>query len=239
MSLPKKLADKWIANFAHRIRSSVDSCKDLASEPLIGHLPLALAILVSIVASSLLVVITVLPWINPTNRLVSVDAPVYYQWLDHMRSLDVNFALSFAAINDRAVFLVLSYFLSFVVSPVTIMQFIPALLVPLFCVASLFMVKLVCNFRETWIYAVLIAPLSITALGLVYSGYFANMLAVILSMCICSLPKDTPRPLTLGYTCLAGGISSDSVFAFLDMVCVCVFTWCVPVFRVANSCPRT
>jgi hypothetical protein len=176
--LPKKLADKWFVNFARRFHRSVESCKEHVPEPLSGHLSLGIAVLVSIVVSCLFVVVTVLPWINPTNRLVSVDAPVYYQWLAHMRSLDVNSALSFAAINDRAVFLVLSYVLSFVVSPVNVMQFMPALLVPLFCVASLFVVKLVCGFREAWIYAVLIAPFSIQALGLMYSGYFANMLAV-------------------------------------------------------------
>jgi hypothetical protein len=177
--LPKKLVDKGIINFIHRFRFSVESCKEQVSEPLSGHLPLVVALLVSFVVSLLLVVITVLPWINPTYRLVSVDAPVYYPWLVHMHSLDVNSALSFAASNDRAVFLVLCYALSFLVSPVNVIQFMPALLIPLFCLVSLFAIKLVCNFRETWIYTVLIAPLSIQALGLIYSGYYANMLAVI------------------------------------------------------------
>ncbi|MCL4429788.1 MAG: hypothetical protein M1167_03440 [Chloroflexi bacterium] len=179
VSLPKKLSDKGFSKLAHRLYSSLESCKEQASEPSSGHLPLGIALLVSIAVSSLLVVVTILPWINPTNRLVSVDAPVYYQWLAHMRSLDANSALSFAALNDRAAFLVLSYALSFIVSPVGVMQFMPALLVPLFCIASLFVVKFVCGFREAWIYVVLIAPFSIQALGLMYSGYFANMLAVI------------------------------------------------------------
>ncbi len=179
VSLSEKWADNSVVNFARRFHKSVESCKEQGFEPLSARFPLGLALLISFIVSFLFVAFTVLPWINPTNRLVSVDAPSYYQWLAHMRSLDVNSALTFAVANDRAVFLVLSYLLSFIVSPVNVMQFIPALLVPLFCVASLYVVKLVCGFREAWVYTVLIAPLSITALGLIYSGYFANMLAVI------------------------------------------------------------
>ncbi len=86
-------------------------------QPLSGRLPLVLAVIISIVISILFVVFTVLPWVNPTNMLVSVDSPSYYQWLVHMRSIDVNSALTFAFANDRAVFLVLIYLLSSVISP--------------------------------------------------------------------------------------------------------------------------
>jgi hypothetical protein len=168
-----------LQGFIHQVRRTVSSLKEQEFEPLSSRFPLILALLVSIVISVLFVAITVLPWFNPTNRLVSVDSPVYYEWLDRMRSLDVPSALQFALTNDRALFLVLSYLLSFVVYPVEIMQFIPALLVPLFCLVSLFIIKLVCNLRDAWVYAVLIVPFSIQALGLIYSGYFANMLAAI------------------------------------------------------------
>ncbi len=174
-----KLVSTRLAGFTRQLCKTVESLKETQVQPLSARFPLSFALLFSFIVSTLLVVITVLPWINPTNRLISVDGPEYYKWLDHMRGLDVNSALSFAFVNDRTVFLVLSYALSFVVSPVSVIQFIPALLIPLFCIVSLFMVKLVCGFREVWVYAVLLVPFSIQALGLIYSGYYANMLAVI------------------------------------------------------------
>ncbi len=144
------------------------------------RLPFGLAILFSIVVSSLLVVITVLPWINPTYRLVSVDGPSYYQWIESMRGLGVNSALSFAFANDRAVFMVLSYALSFFVDPVSLIQFVPALLSIVLSVVSILVLKFVYHFRKAWVYAALISPFSLQVLGLIYSGYFANILAVIL-----------------------------------------------------------
>lgn len=144
-----------------------------------GSLSFALAIMFSITISSLLVVITVLPWINPTYRLVSVDAPGYYQWLVHMRGLDMNSALSFALANDRAAFVILFYFLSFFVAPVNLMQFAPALLAALFSVVSVLVLRVLCRFCEAWLYAALLLPFSLQFLGLIYSGYFGNMLAVV------------------------------------------------------------
>ncbi len=179
VGLPEKWRGGVLVGLAGRFRGAVEACKETVYSPVSGRFPLVVLVFVSFVVSFAFVVVTVLPWLNPTGRLVSVDAPVYYQWLAHMRGVDVNSALAFAFANDRVAFVVLSYVLSFFVSPVPLMQFIPALLVPLFCVASLLVVRLVCGFREAWVYTVLIAPFSIQALGLIYSGYFANMLAVI------------------------------------------------------------
>ncbi len=162
-----------------RLRLGFESLKDPKYEPISAHFPLALALLISFIVTVLFVVITVLPWFNPTNRLVSVDAPVYYEWLAHMRGLDAGSALQFAVHNDRALFLVLSYGLSFVFPSIGVIQLIPALLIPLFIVVSLYLTKLLCGFKETWVYLVLIAPFSIQALALIYSGYYANMLAVV------------------------------------------------------------
>ena len=145
-----------------------------------GRLVVVLAVLVSSVVSCLFVVFTVLPWSNPTNMLVSVDSPVYYTWISHMRSVDVNSALSFAFGNDRALFLVLCYVLSFFTSIVNVLQFVAAFLIVLFTVVSLFVLRLFSKDRMVWFFGVLLVPFSFQSLGLIYSGYFANMLALIL-----------------------------------------------------------
>ncbi len=112
--------------------------------------------------------------------LVSVDSPVYYAWVSHMRAVDVNSALSFALGNDRALFLVFCYVLSFFTSMVNVIQFVAAFLIVLLGVVSLFVLRLLCKDRMVWVFGVLLVPFSFQSLGLIYSGYFANMLALIL-----------------------------------------------------------
>jgi hypothetical protein len=145
-----------------------------------GRFVLAVAVLIGAVISCLFVVFTVLSWSNPTHMLVSVDSPIYYQWIVYMRSVDVNSALLFAFGNDRALFLVLGYALSFLVSPLVVVQFVAALLIVAFGAVSLLVLRLLCKFRVVWFLGVLLVPFSFQALGLIYSGYFASMLALIL-----------------------------------------------------------
>ena len=139
-----------------------------------------LAVLVGAFVSCLFVLFTVLPWANPTGMLVGVDAPVYYQWIAQMKSLDANSALGFAFANDRALFLVLAFGLSFVVSPVWVVQFASAFLLVAFGVVCFFTLRLLCRLREVWVFGVLFVPLGFQGLGLIYSGFYANMLALIL-----------------------------------------------------------
>ena len=145
-----------------------------------GRLVLVLAVVVSAVVSCLFVAFTVLPWSNPTGMIVSVDSPVYYTWISHMRSVDVNSALSFAFSNDRAVFLVLCYALSFVFPIVSVVQFAPAVLLVLLSIVSVFVLRLFTSSRLVLVLGALIVPFSFHGLGLIYSGYHANMLALIL-----------------------------------------------------------
>ena len=145
-----------------------------------GRFVLVLAVLVSAVISCLFVVFTVLPWANPTNMLVSVDSPSYFQWIIHMRSVDVNSALSFAFSDDRAFFLILAYGFSYLVGPYSFIQFVAAPLTILFGIVTLLVLRLLTPNRFVWVFGVLLVPFSFQALGLIYSGYFANMLALIL-----------------------------------------------------------
>jgi hypothetical protein len=145
-----------------------------------GRLFVVLAVVVSAVVSCLFVVFTVLPWSNPTGMMVSVDSPVYYNWISHMRSVDVYSALSFAFGNDRAVFLVLFYVLSFVAPLASVIQFAAALLLVFLTVVSVFVLRLFTSSCKVWVFGALLVPFSFQGLGLIYSGYFANMLALIL-----------------------------------------------------------
>ena len=139
-----------------------------------------LAVIVSSVISCLFVVFTVLPWANPTGMLVGVDSPVYYQWINYMHSVNADNALTFAFANDRTLFLLLAYALSFFASPSIVLQLVPAFLIVLFGLVSFFVLRLVCRVRSVWVLGVLFVPFSFQALGLIYSGYFATMLALIL-----------------------------------------------------------
>jgi hypothetical protein len=172
-----------------RVRRLVDCLNGVLSagegwrfgvESLLGHWVVVLAVVVSAVVSCLFVVFTILPWNNPTGMMVSVDSPVYYDWISHMRSVDVYSALSFAFGNDRAVFLVLFYALSFVAPLASVIQFAAALLLVLLAVVSVFVLQLFTSSRKVWVLGALLVPFSFQGLGLIYSGYFANMLSLIL-----------------------------------------------------------
>jgi hypothetical protein len=175
-----KVGWKRFSSFFASLKNSFELNSDVGFEFLRGRLALVGAILVGAVVSCLFVLFTVLPWANPTNMLVSVDSPGYYQWIAYMHSVDVNGALSFALANDRALFLILAYALSFVASPLIVIQFVAALLIVVFGVVSLLALRLLSSVREVWVLAVLLVPFSFQALGLIYAGYFANMLALIL-----------------------------------------------------------
>ena len=175
-----KISGSRLSVFFGPLKGSFELGNDDGFGFLRGRFVLVLAILVGIAVSCLFVVFTVLPWTNPTNILVSVDSPVYFKWITYMHSVDVNGALSFAFANDRATFLILAYALSFFASPLVVMQFVAALLIVLFGFVSLLVMRLFCHVRAVWVFAVLLVPFSFQALGLIYSGYFANMLALIL-----------------------------------------------------------
>ena len=164
-----KIRGGWFAAFLGRLRGSFELGGDGGLEFLRGRFVLVVAILVGAVVSCLFVLFTVLPWANPTHMLVSVDSPAYYQWIVYMRSVDVNSALSFAFGNDRALFLILAYALSFIASPLIVIQFVAALLIVLFGVVSLLVLRSFCSFREVWVLGVLLVPFSFQALGLIYS----------------------------------------------------------------------
>jgi hypothetical protein len=178
--LDTKIRGKRFDEFLHRFSDRFRLNWAEASEFLNSRFILVLAIVISAIVSCLFVVFTVLPWTNPTNMLVSVDSPSYYQWIAYMHSVNANSALSFAFANDRALFLVLLYALSLFASPYVITQFIAVPLIVLFGIATLFVLRLICRFHAVWIFGVLLVPFSFQSLGLIYSGYFSNMLALIL-----------------------------------------------------------
>jgi hypothetical protein len=178
--LVSKIRDKRFGELLHRLSNMFQLSSRNEFEFLSGRFVLFLAVVVSAVVSCLFVVFTVLPWANPTHMLVSADSPDYYKWIVYMRSVNVNGALSFAFANDRALFLVLAYVLSFVVSPLAVVQYVAALLIVVFSVVSLLVLRSLCSLRAVWVFGVLLVPFSFQSLGLIYSGYFANMLALIL-----------------------------------------------------------
>jgi hypothetical protein len=178
-----------------------------------GRFALVLAVFISGAVSCLFVAFTVLPWANPTNMLVSADSPSYYQWIVYMRSVNTNVALSFAFANDRALFLVLAYVLSFFISPLNVVQYAAALLIVLLAIISLFLLKLFSDLRSLQVLGILLVPFSFQALDVIYSGYFANMLALILVFVYIFL-----------FFRFIGSKSSVAIFSLLSMSVLILFS---------------
>jgi hypothetical protein len=140
---------------------------------------LVVALIFSMVLSILFVVFTILPSSNPTNMLVSVDGPCYYEWITSMRSGDLNHAFSYAFSNDRTVFLLLGYGLSFLIGTANVVQLVSVLLILAFCVVCFLVMHFFVGIPYAKLFGVIMVPFSFQALGLIYAGYYANMLALI------------------------------------------------------------
>jgi hypothetical protein len=191
MALQGKLSNRLISSFGTLYRNK--------SEPKVNQ-KLVLAVLVlAIVLSILFVIFTLLPSSNPTNMLVSVDAPAYNKMITHMRTGNVDSAFSYAFANDRTTYLLLAYSLSFVFGQVNVIQFSAALLISLFCVVIFFAMRFFVKLPYAGLFAILMVPFSFQGLGLIYAGYFANMLALILVFIFfIALIKVGERPSSAG-----------------------------------------
>jgi hypothetical protein len=141
---------------------------------------------------------------QPTGMMV-VWIRRFSNWISYMRSVDVNSAISYAFSNDRAVFLVLIYALSFVAPTVSVIQFSAALLLGLLSVVSVFVLRLFTTSRKVLVLGALLVPFSFSGLGLIYSGYYGNMLALILIFAYVVLFfKLLEKWSSLGYFALLG-----------------------------------
>ena len=96
--------------------------------------------------------------------------------------------------------------------------------------------RLFYSFRAVWVFGVLLVPFSFQSLGLIYSGYFANMLALILVFVYVVLFFRVLFLVKFGFFCFAGRVCAYFVFSFLDLVCFCVFACGFFVFGVASGC---
>jgi hypothetical protein len=169
----RKVRSEWLINdFMNELEYNNES--NFSSGFLHNRFVVVFAVIVSVVFCFLFVAFTVMPWSNPTGKMVSVDSPVYYQWVSKMRSLDANSALSFAFGNDRALFLILLYALSYVAPIVDVIQFAGALLLILLVLVTVFVLRLFTPSNKIMALGALLVPFSFQSLGLIYSGFFAG-----------------------------------------------------------------
>jgi hypothetical protein len=182
---PKQIVSKMGTIVLERRRLNqvleiIDDYRKISPEFSITRLNIILAVVTSIIISCLFVVFTIIPSSNPTDMLVSVDAPRYYEMITRMRSDDLNSAFSYALSNDRSLFLLVAYGLSFVLGTISVVQFASALLISMFCIVCFFFFKSLVRSSTVCFLGVLLVPFSFQALGLIYAGFYANMLALIL-----------------------------------------------------------
>jgi hypothetical protein len=174
-----RITEALQGKLTNRLIGSFDTLCSNESEPKVNQNHVLTVLILSIVLSFLFVVFTLLPSSNPTNMLVSVDAPAYNEMVIHMRNGDVDSAFSYAFANERTVYLILAYTLSFVFDQVNVIQFSAALLISLFCIVCFFVMRFFVKLPYVGMFATLMVPFSFQGLGLIYAGYFANMLALI------------------------------------------------------------
>ena len=232
-----KIKGRRFVTFLGRLGGSFKVSSDSGFEFHRGRFVLVAVVFAGAIISCLFVVFTVLPWSNPTNMLVSADSPTYYHFIVYMRSVNVNSALSSAFADDHALFLVLGYALSFFASPLVVIQFVAALLTVISGIVTLFVLRLFSSFRTVWVLGILLLPFSFQSLGLIYSGYFANMLALILVFVYVVLFfKILNSWSKFSFLWFVDRFCSYSAFSPMDLVYFCTITCGFFVLGVAYSC---
>ena len=124
-----------------------------------------------------------LPSINPNSERLGVDTPRYVDWLNHMKNQTANpidFALKTLA--DRSLTVIILFLLTELTNadPFQIVEYSPTLFAPLLVLVTFFLTRELTGNDKISIVASLLSAISFQTLIGIYSGFYANWLALIL-----------------------------------------------------------
>jgi hypothetical protein len=157
----------------------------------------------------LAITVTLLPHlhiINPNNERLGVDTPRYVTWLMLMKNQSANpidFALKTSA--DRPLTTILLFLLAEVTNadPFQVIEYSPTLFAPLLALVTFFLARELTGNDKISIVASLLSAISFQTLIGIYSGFYANWLALILGyLAFGFLIRCLKRPSKIGLVVL-------------------------------------
>jgi hypothetical protein len=142
-----------------------------------------LLLAISLATSFLLALFPYRPDMNPTGSLVGIDSPLYVTWINQMLARPFPQALQYSFVEgldgSRPLLLVLLYmFASLGISPAQIMEYLPALLVPLLSLSTYIFVRYGHGSQSLAGLTALFTPFSFYLTVGLWGGYYANILAL-------------------------------------------------------------
>lgn len=194
----------------------------------------------------LAVTITLIPHIpvtNPNNQRLGVDTPRYETWLtlmDNQSVSPINFALKSA--GDRPLTLLILFFITETTNadPFQVIEYSPTILAPLLILVTFFLTRQLTANDKIAIVASVLSAISFQTLIGIYSGFYANWLALVLGYAgFGLLVKCLKRPSKFGLVVLGLliiGMLFAHTYTWTIMICVAfVFLF---VLHALNYYPR-
>lgn len=186
---------------------------------------IAFYLFLCIILAATITLIPHIPVINPNNQRLGVDTPRYETWLtlmDNQSVSPINFALKSA--GDRPLTLLILFFIAETTNadPFSVIEYSPTILVPLLILVTFFLTReLTANDKIAIVASVLSATSFQTLIG-IYSGFYANWMALVLGYTAFGLlVRCLKRPSKIGLVVL-GLLMTGLLFAH-------TYTWTIMI----------
>lgn len=144
---------------------------------------ISLYLLLSIVLGVTLAFLPHLSTINPNHERLGVDTPRYTQWLDNMENQTSNpIYFTLKASGDRPLTLLILFLMktSMNLNTIQAVEYSPLILTPLLILVTFFLTRQLTTNDRMAVLAAFLTSFSFQMLVGIYSGFYANWLALIL-----------------------------------------------------------
>ena len=208
-----------------RIKIKWDSVTIVIFQDKLGTKRIAVYLFLCIILAVTITLIPHIPVINPNNQRLGVDTPRYETWLtlmDNQSVSPINFALKSA--GDRPLTLLILFFITETTNadPFQVIEYSPTLLAPLLILVTFFLTRELTANDKIAIVASVLSAISFQTLIGIYSGFYANWLALIFGYAgFGLLVRCLKRPSKIGLVVL-GLLMTGLLFAH-------TYTWTIMI----------
>jgi hypothetical protein len=180
--------NRFIRFLSEPFKKQISSIKTRSVSETSGNLKVLshprLLLAISLAASALLALIPYRPDLNPTGDLVGIDSPLYVGWIGQMLARPLSQALQYSFVEglegSRPLLLILLYLVASIgASPSQILEYLPMLLAPLLSLSTYFFVRYGQRNTAVAALAALFSSISFYTPVALWSGYYANWLALV------------------------------------------------------------
>lgn len=186
---------------------------------------LVIYIALSVILGTVIALLPHLAVINPNQERLGVDAPRYVQWLKAMQSQSstpIQATFKDLSFGDRPLTLIILYIITEITKaePFLVVEYSPAFLTPLIILATTFLTRQLTANDKIAIIAAFLTAISFQTLAGIYSGFYANWLALVFGyLAFGLLIKFLKMPSRLTIVLLAVTMSA--------LVLAHVYTWTI------------